>query len=214
MISTKNKRLAQASSDRGYALSLQSQRKGMSTVLATVIIVGITVAIGALVWGVISNLVGENLQEGQACFGVFDQVKLNNDYTCYNQTANQLQFSLTVEDIDINGILVSVSSAGASESATLTDQLQTLTEIKNYPSGSCTGNAKPCNQLSSSQCSSQLGCIWDGVKIPDRNAGLTYFFNGITSSPISVSIIPIINGEQCGSTDTLYEIDDCASLLP
>ena len=164
-------------------------RKGLSTVLATVIIVGLTVAMGAIIWAVVSNLVGSNLEESKACFGVLDQVKLNNDFTCYNPTTDKLQFSLTVGDININGILVSVAFRGSSQSATLTDQLQNIANVKNYPDGS------------------------DGVKIPDKNAGLTYLFNGITSKPLSVGIIPIINGEQCGSTDTLHEIDDCTSLL-
>jgi hypothetical protein len=178
----KNKRL---SSIR----SMLSQRKALSTVLATVIIVGITVAMGAIIWGVVSNLVEKNLEESQACFGILDQVKLNKDYTCYNQTSDKLQFSLIVGDIDINGILVSVAFGGRSQSATLNDSIQNLANIKNYPSGS------------------------DGVKIPDKNAGLTYLFSGITSKPLSISIIPIIGGEQCGSTDTLHEIDDCTSLL-
>ena len=84
-------------------------KKGVSAVVATVIIVALTVTAGAIIWGIVSNLVGEQLDEGEACFGVFDQVKLNNDYTCYDETTDRLQFSLTVGDIDINGVLVSVS---------------------------------------------------------------------------------------------------------
>ena len=63
-------------------------------------------------------------------------------------------------------------------------------------------------------CISQGGCTWNpGTRIPGKNAGSTYFLEGITSKPLAVSIIPIISGEQCGSTDTLHEIDDCRTLL-
>ena len=165
-----------------------NNKHGLSEVVTTVIIVAITVAIGGVVWAVVSNLVGEQLDEGEACFGVFDQVKLNNDYTCYNPTSDRMQFSLIVGDIEIDGILVSVTYSGNSKSVTLTNQSQTLADVTNYPGGN------------------------DGVKIPNKNSGSTYFFEGVTEWPTSISIIPIIKTEQCGSTDTLHEIDDCASL--
>ncbi len=218
---------------------------GMSTVLATVIILAITVAMGALVWGIISNLIGENLEESQSCFGVLDQVKLNNDYTCYNSTSKKVQFSVNVGDIDIDAILVSISFEGSSDSATLTGNYQTLSNIKYYPDEKCVGTATPCGQFLTSgtcgaqagcfwnpggnictatvtpclsittqqSCQTQLGCTWGGVKMPNKNSGVTYFFEGITSSPTAVSIIPIINDNQCGSADTISRLDDCAALL-
>ena len=163
-------------------------KRGVSTVVATMIIVALTVVIGAFVWAVVSNLVGEQLEEGEACFGVFDQVKLNNDYTCYNESSNRMQFSLTVGDIGIDGILVSVSYAGTSKSATLTGVNQMLADVTPYPGG--TGD----------------------VKMPSKNSGSTYFFEGVTDWPVSISIIPIVKTQQCGSTDTLHEIDSCLSL--
>ena len=187
---------------------------GMSTVLATVIILAITVAMGALVWGIISNLIGENLEESQSCFGVLDQVKLNNDYTCYNSTSKKVQFSVNVGDIDIDAILVSISFEGSSDSATLTGNYQTLSNIKYYPDEKCVGTATPCLSITTQQsCQTQLGCTWGGVKMPNKNSGATYFFEGITSSPTAVSIIPIINDNQCGSADTISRLDDCAVLL-
>ena len=166
-----------------------NNKKGLSPVVATVLIIGLTVATGAVIWAVISNLVGQELEEGEACFGVLDQVKLNRDYTCYNSTANIVQFSLSVGDIDIDGILVSVSYAGTSKGVTLTSAEQNISDVKNYPDGS------------------------DGVKMPNKNAGATYLFYGINVKPISVVIIPIIKGNQCGSTDSLREIIDCRSLV-
>ena len=164
-------------------------KRGLSTVMATVIIVGITVVMGALVWAVVTNLIGGELEESESCFGVLDQVKLNNDYTCYNSTSGRLQFSISVGDININEILISVTFAGSSQSVTLTNNSQTLSNIKNYPDGSL------------------------GVKMPGKNTGATYFFEGITSNPTSLSIIPVIKGNQCGVADTLHRLDDCAALV-
>jgi hypothetical protein len=162
---------------------------GVSTVVATVIIIALTVTTGAIVWSIVSNLVSEQLEEGQECFGVLDQVQLNNDFTCYNATSDRMQFSINVGDINITGILISVSFAGTSKSITLTKDNQTISDVKNYPSGS------------------------NGVKMPGKNAGLTYFFEGIDSYPASVSIIPIVKKEQCGSSDTIHEIDDCQAII-
>ena len=168
---------------------MPKNKLGMSTVVATVLIIALTVVTGAIVWSVVSNLVNKQLNEGEACFGVLDQVQLNNDFTCYNATSHRMQFSINVGDINITGILVSVSFAGTSKSVTLTRDSQTLSDVKNYPGGS------------------------DGVKMPGRNAGLTYFFEGIDSYPASVSIVPIVKKEQCGSSDTIHQIDDCQALV-
>ena len=165
------------------------KKKALSEVVSTVLIIAVTILIGAVVWAVVSNLIGDKLDEGEKCFGVLDQVKINRDYTCYNPTTNKMQFSLSVGDLDINGILVSVSFEGTSKGATLTDVPGTVEDVTNYPSGTTE------------------------VKIPSKNAGSTYFFNGITSLPTSISIIPIIEGKQCGSADTLREIVDCNALV-
>lgn len=164
-------------------------KSGVSTVVATVIVIALTVVVGGIVWGIVSNLVEDELTEGEACFGVLDQVQLNNDYTCYNSTSDKVQFSISVGDIDIDAVLVSVSFAGTSKSETLNKTAQTFEEIKNYPSGS------------------------NGVKIPDKNAGLTYFYEGITSIPSSISIVPIIKNEKCGSSDTIHQVDDCQAII-
>ncbi|MEX2016921.1 MAG: hypothetical protein WD876_00405 [Candidatus Pacearchaeota archaeon] len=162
---------------------------GLSEVVSTVMIIGITVVVGVVVWAIVSNLIGEQLEEGETCFGVVDQVQLNRDYTCYNSTSNAMQFSLSVGDINASGIIVSVSYSGTSKSATLPDSVQNIADITNYPSNST------------------------GVKIPSKNSGATYFFNGITEKPILISIIPIIEGKQCGATDTQKGIVDCLALL-
>jgi flagellin-like protein len=167
----------------------KKSRKGMSAVVATVIIVAITITIGALVWSVVSNLIGGEVKKSESCFGVLDQVHLNNDYTCYDSINKRMQFSISVGDLDADSIVVAVAFEGNSKSATLTNQTQALADVTNYPDGD------------------------SGVKMPGKNAGSTYFFDDVASLPSSVSIVPVINGEQCGSADTLYEIDDCRSLL-
>lgn len=168
---------------------IRKNKKALSEVVSTVLIIGVTVLVGAVVWVVVSGIVGDQLDEGEACFGVLDQVQINRDYTCYNPTTNKMQFSLSVGDLDIDAILVSVSYEGTSKSATLNGTLQTITDVGPYPSG--------------------IG----QVKMPSKNGGSTYFFNGITSMPVSISMIPVIKGKQCGSTDVLREIIDCNALI-
>lgn len=160
-------------------------KKGVSAIVGTVLILLIVVVTGSIVWAVVNQIVQSNIDKGASCFGVFDQVSLDNDYSCYNSTSNKMQFSVKIGNIEIDSLLVSVTFAGSSESAVLNSTLQTLANVKIYPDSS------------------------EGVKMPSKNSGRTYFFTGITTLPSSISIVPTINGQQCDGTSTLSNIDDC-----
>ena len=76
----KDKRLSLVQS----TLSLMSQRKGLSTVVATVIMIALVMSAIAIVWGVVTNLVEEQLEGADSCISVFDKVEINGRYTCYD----------------------------------------------------------------------------------------------------------------------------------
>jgi hypothetical protein len=165
------------------------KKKGLSVVMASLIMIALTIAAGAVIWTVISNVTNKELTQTQSCFGVLDQVKINDDYTCYDSLNSRVQFSINVGDIDLTGILVAVSYSGTSKEVTLTGDPETVSDVKNYPYGS------------------------DGVKMPDKNSQLTYFYNGISTAPTYLKIAPIVGKQQCDTSDTLYQLDDCSSLI-
>ena len=165
------------------------KKKAVSTVIASVMAIALVFALVAIVWGVIVPLVKEQLRGAESCSGIFDKVTINNMYTCYNSTSEELQFSINIGDIDVDEVLVSISIQGTTKSYRLTNEEQTIGDLKLYPSGSVS------------------------VKLPEKNSGLTYIATGFSSKPDLIKLAPVINGKQCEPTSSLYDIDDCQALI-
>lgn len=175
---------------RLYYLSLKN-KSGVSTVVETVILIALTIAVVSIVWVVVNNLVQKNIQSSESCFGVFDKVTLNPRYTCYNDTAgtDELWFSISVGDIEsIDDILVAISGGGTSASFKILEDAPS--ELSYYP-----GRTQP-------------------VGIPNKDQGLTYIYRLSASSPAPerIEIALIIDGEICGNIDSVEQFDSCSLL--
>ncbi len=158
--------------------------KGISAIIATVILIALTMAVVAIVWGVVTNLVSEQLEESGSCFNIFGKIELNRAYTCYNTSSNEFLFSVNVGDIDVEKIVVSISGQGTTKSYTLTDSEEDIGLLK-YPSK---------NPL---------------VEKPGKNSGLTYISNDFSSKPDSIRISPVIGNTQCEVIDSMQVIESC-----
>ncbi len=158
--------------------------RGLSTIFVTVLLIGLTIVAVGIVWRVGNNLIRGKMSNTEACFGNFGKVSINSQYTCYKTASHEFQFSLSIQDIDVESVIVGISSSGESKSYTIPG---TYADLRNYTAG--TPNTK--------------------VILPGRNAGTTYITTSFTAKPDSVKIIPVINGQQCDVSDTLAEIDDC-----
>lgn len=167
---------------------LPNSRRGMSGVIAAVIMIALVMAAVIIVWGVVIPLVREQLTETESCFGIFGKVTINNMYTCHNSSSNNFQFSINIGDIDVDKVVVSVSSEGSTNSYTLTNTDQPGIGLTLYPSGG-------------------------EIKLPGKNAGSTYIASGFTDEPDLIQIAPVIKGKQCEASDSLSDIDDCSSLV-
>ncbi len=169
-----------------------SQKKGLSGVIAAVILIALVMVTTAIIWTVVNNLITEKLEGAESCFDIFEKVTINNRYTCYNYSSNQLQFSINIGDIKIDEVLVAVSGKGTTTSFKLSNEVLNIPDLTNYPSGSI------------------------GVRLPGKNSGLTYFFDmsgsGFSEKPDLIKIIPIIGQKQCEASDSLSEIDNCLLL--
>ena len=173
-------------------LSLMSQRNGLSAVVTTIIMIALVMSVITIVWGVVSNLVEEGLEGSNECVKVFDKVKINSRYTCYD-SSNQYQFSLSIGDIDVDEVLFAIYSGGSTKSFRISNNIEIISGVTNYPNGG------------------------SSIVLPKKNGGLTYIFNlnsvGFGSSPDSLEIAPTINGRQCDSSDVLRDIPNCDVLL-
>lgn len=163
-------------------------KKGVSAIIASVLLIAIVLVIGGIVWGVVTNLVSNQLEESGNCLEAFNKLEINNQYTCYNASSQELLVSVSVKDIDLNEMLISVSGSGVGNSYTIT------------PSGASGGNIDSWP-------------VAGNPIIPERDSIRTYIISGdFQTKPDSISLIPIVKGTQCDKSDTLSQIDSCSLL--
>jgi len=167
-------------------------KRGVSAVVGVVILVLIVLALIAIVWTVVNTLVRDKMDQSESCFGSFGEVTINNAYTCYsNLSGEELQFSISIGDLNVDEVLVSVSEVG------LTKNLK-IPGTYNY--------VKPYK-----------GSYGMEVKLPEINGGLTYILDldgaGFSGKPDSIKLSPTINDNQCGVSDSSNSIDDCQALI-
>lgn len=168
--------------------NLKEDKAGLSTVIITLLLVVLSMIAVGVIWVFISNMVNSQIKESQSCFGNFEKIQINREYTCYEEidsTHYNLRFSLGIGDIDVDKVIVSVSSASATRSYELTNAPQLITDLLMYPSGSI------------------------DIILPGKNEGLTYNATGFTAKIDSIRITPIIDGSSCGVSDSVSEIANC-----
>ncbi len=104
---------------------IRNNKKAISAVIATVLIILITVAAITIIWAAIIPLINKQLSSGTNCLDAVAQVQIVSDegYTCKNLTATtkylQLQISHGAKDFTLADVQVLVSSGGVTKTLTL-----------------------------------------------------------------------------------------------
>ena len=164
-------------------------KKGLSSIVATILLIALTVVLVGTVWTIVTNLVEKSTEGSESCFGIFEKVSLNSEYTCYNDS--EIRFSIDVGDIDIEEILVGISVGGSSTTFKIKETPSEIDNLIMYPGGS------------------------SSIRIPSKNGGLTYVLNmdgaGLSGTPDLISIAPIIKGTQCDTSDSMNYIIRCST---
>lgn len=164
-------------------------RKGLSTIVITVILIVLSMAAVVLVWGFVSGMIKKQISSSQSCFGNYDKVKLNAQYTCYERISStnySLRFSLSVGDIQVDKVIVSVSSSSTIKSYEITNIAQNISGLSMYPSGV------------------------SEISLPNINEGLSYEATGFSSGIDGIQIAPVIGGNSCDISDSITQIENCA----
>jgi len=165
-------------------------KKGVSEVIASVLLIALVMVLSAIIWMVVQNLINPNLEQTSSCFGIFDKVKVGNTYTCYDSSSDELRLSLEVGEVDINAILISITGESATKTLRINDTASAIDGVTNYSSGT-------------------------SVQIPGRNSGLTYLIDINTigvGTPSIVKIAPFVGKELCSVSDSITSIPSCSSL--
>ncbi|MCL5730238.1 MAG: type IV pilin [Candidatus Pacearchaeota archaeon] len=166
---------------------LHKSKRGISAIIGTLLLIVLTIALVAVVWTVVNNMVSQKITQSSACFGNFNSITLNNQYSCFNSSANKVQFSLNIGDVAVDGVLVSMTGPAGSESVTITNT-PTIIPGLTYLGGSS----------------------GQDVQLPGKNAGKTYVYDWTGGGAAnSVQIAPIVKGQQCSSSDSISSLDDC-----
>ncbi len=170
-------------------------KHGLSAVIATLMLILLTLVIVGILWAALGGLL-EPIDESKKCFNLFDKITLDESYTCYNGSGlgKSLMFSIDVDDVDLDEVIIVITSAGSSNSYTIKKDAQIISNIKPY------------NKSYS-----------DPVRSPGENSQRTYVLNtdaeGITTRPESIEIAPVIEGKQCEVSDSITEIVYCTALF-
>ena len=91
-----------------------------------------------------------------------------------------------IGDVDIDELLVSVSTQEESESFKITNTEQLIDDLE-YLNGT------------------------DLVRLPAKNGGKTYLYT-FNENPDTIQIAPVTSGTQCEVSDAVSDIDDCSLL--
>ncbi len=162
------------------------KKKRLSTVAITVILIAIVLLLLAIAWIVAKNAKQENGSD-EVCFDAAEKVEINSKYTLYNPDLNQLQFSISMGNIEVDEVLVTISGDSSAKILKIKTKAQEIKNLANYRSTDF-GNEQ--------------------IKLPEKNSDLTYVYDmsNFFGEPDSITISPVIDKTQCRACDSLYEI--------
>lgn len=129
-----------------------NNKRGISTVVATVLMIVITVAAVGIIWAAVVPMITNKLSSSTSCIDAGSQVQLMTDqgYPCKNTSSLKIQIKRGPKDLDLSGVQVLVSIKGNSYSYDYSDDMPGPNEERlfslsdsqlNLPSGISISNA-------------------------------------------------------------------------
>lgn len=160
-------------------------KKALSGVVTAVILIAITLAAGVIVATMTNVFVTKQLNKTASCYDIIEKVQINSEFTCYNETGDYAQVSISLGQISPAKILISLAYENESMVYSLYPEIKDVPGVTNYPDNST------------------------GVKLPANESGQTYIVSGLTSKPDRIQVSPMMGTTQCEVIDTLSYIDSC-----
>lgn len=164
-------------------MKFKVNKKGLSQVVSSVVMILITIALIAGIWGFINEFVSDKLESASACKDVFDKVSFNDIYTCYNVTSNSTLVSIKVGELDIDGILLSIGFGTDNRVFFLENETKIFNDFTMYD-----GNVN--------------------VYMPRKESTRTYLLN-IAIKPERIEVAPKVGKKQCDVVDLVENVPTC-----
>jgi len=169
---------------------MKINKKGLSAVVATLMLILLALVLVGILWGVVTNLLDEQLNSTENCLNIYEKIEINDEYTCYNGTSKEFFFSINIADIKVDELLFGISADGRTTSFKITNRPIPLPNLRPY-NGTYSGN----------------------IALPGENSGFTYAYNmtsaGFVGKPDKLVVKPVIGGTQCDDSDTTNDIYYC-----
>lgn len=166
-------------------------KKGVSPIIATMVIIIMVMVIAGIAYSFVSGLIQGQIEGSESCFGNFQEVSINKGFTCEDTTNGEVQFFISLGDLEVSGILVSLEGVSGGKSFKISNGAS-FQYLKNYG-----------------------GVYGEIINVPGKNSGTTYVVD-LTSLGISglksIKIAPEIGGNQCEVSDSISAIGNCALL--
>ncbi len=95
----------------------RENKKAVSALVATVLLILITVAAVGIIWGAIMPMLNRAMEMGQACLTARLTIDTTSGYTCYNTSTKEAQIMVGrgAEEFSLAGMQIGVSGGGQSK---------------------------------------------------------------------------------------------------
>jgi len=176
-------------------------KRGISDLIATVLLIVITVAAVGIIYAAIMPLIRGQIETSQKCSSSGIEIDTSRGYTCDDRGKGEvsIQVQRGESDVDIVGLQLQVSGGGKSKSIEINNTLTGLDYVKEYNYTALAYNTS--------------------LSLPEKNEARTYVINttdptvGITA-PESVSVAPIVKignkNKICGISSQAPLSGSCA----
>jgi flagellin-like protein len=167
---------------------MKMQKKAVSALVATVLLILITVAAVGIIWGAIMPMINQATQYGQSCMNARLQINTDSGYTCYNASGVVLaNIERGAEDFVPTGIQLVVSGGGQSKVFKVSDKLAAPSSVSELPSN-YSGNA---------------------LDVPGTNEARTYVVNSGMTVTSELAVAPIV---KVGNTEKVCDVSSRVTL--
>ena len=186
-------------------------KRGVSALVATVLLVLITIAAVGVIWGAILPLIQRGMQQGQGC-GLETRLSIDTrgGYTCYDSANNVV--SVVVErptsDFDLVGLTLAISGEGMKNAYEIregglinqTGKPCTSGEVYYRGTGECNTGTGECN------CAVYFYNGTDYIsdlQLPGKGEARTYLIVGLPYGVSRAEVSPIV---KVGSTEVPCQV--------